>query len=312
MSTFRAFLESQYPGAWITGLSESNNAVYLVRSQGEVVVAKHVTDTDIPLGYLAESSARLGELVPVQRIHRVYETERGDPFDAVLAEYVEGTDLATVLGRGEPELPPAELAAFLGEFVVACRQVPRMHDGFGLYKRDAPVIDTHPEFVAHYARRYWGRARPFYEGTPVGDAVQEWLDGGLVEALRAHPAPYDVVPVDANLKNFVVTPDGRIVVLNVPIAGVSTPAQAVAAISAHLRHHKVHEVFLESVEHGICKDDFALVPHFELWALLGILSFYAVREPDRRGEWRDWGSPALLDEDFTALAGSLLRGSGTR
>jgi hypothetical protein len=49
-----------------------------------------------------------------------------------------------------------------------------------------------------------------------------------------------------------------------------------------------------------------MIAHFELWALLGILSFYAVRHPEERDSWRDWGSPVLLEEDFRGLVGDLL------
>lgn len=90
-------------------------------------------------------------------------------------------------------------------------------------------------------------------------------------------------------------------VLNVPIAAVSTPAHAVAAISAHLRNRKVRHQFLDAAAEGICTEDLEMVPHFELWQLLGILSFYAVREPDRQREWQNWGSPVPLDEDFRSL-----------
>ncbi|MGQ0840310.1 phosphotransferase [Actinokineospora sp.] len=312
MSTFPDFLAAEFPGAEITELSGSNNVVYQVRSGSEVVVAKHVTDTDIPLTYLADATAKLAEQLPVQRILRVCERDRGEPFDAVFAEYVEGRNLATVLAEDERAVPTADLVAHLCRFVTACREMPKMHDGFGLYKRDAPVIGTHREFVEHYGRRYWNRARPFYDGTRVGTAVDEWLSGGFAAAAERNPAAFTVVAIDANLKNFIVTPDGRIVVLNVPIAGFSTPAHAVGAISAHLRNREPHKHFLDAVEGGICADDADLVPHFELWALLGILSFYAVREPNRQREWRNWGSPVSLDEDFRNLVETHISRAGAR
>jgi hypothetical protein len=312
VTAFEQFLATEYPDTAISQLSESNNSVFLVQSTAGPIVAKHVTDVDISLAYLAEANARLADFVPVQKIFRVYQTEQGDPFDAVLAEYVEGTDLATVLAENESAIPADQLAGYLVDFVTACRALPRIHDAFGMYKRSAPIIDSYQEFLEYYARRYWGRVRPFYAGTPIGDAVDEWVDGGFAAAARSHPAPFTVVPVDANLKNFIVTPQGAIVALNLPIAAVSTPAHAVAAISVHLRHRAVHQRFLELVADGLCKDDFAMVAHFELWTIIGILSFYAVREPDRRGEWRDWGSPVLLDDDFIGLVQSLLCGSDRR
>ncbi|MDT0266104.1 phosphotransferase [Streptomyces sp. DSM 44915] len=309
MGTFQDFLAAEFPGARVSELSGSNNTVFHVESDDGPMVVKHVTDTDIPLSYLADANARLAEFMPVQRVFRVCETERGDPFDAVFSEYLEGENLATLLERPDAGPTTEELVDHLCRFVLACRELPRLHDGFGLYKREAPVLGSHPDFVLHYARRYWGRARPFYEGTPVGRAVDAWLDEGLAAALRRHPVPYTVVSIDSNLKNFLVTPDGRIVVLNVPIAGHSTPAHAVGAISTHLRGREPHQPFLRAAAERLCPQDADLVPHFELWGLLGILSFYAVRHPDQRHSWRNWGSPVLLDEDFRGLVEGQILGS---
>ncbi|GAA5084281.1 hypothetical protein HNP84_001991 [Thermocatellispora tengchongensis] len=309
METFREFLEGEFPGARISELSGTNNLVYEVRTAEGILVAKHVTDSDIPLAYLAEANAALAGHVPVQRIRRVWETRRGDPFDAVFAEYVEGRDLASALTDGRDLPATAELVRHLCTFALACRELPRMHDGFGLYKRDAPVIATHREFVLHYAGRYWRRARPFYDGTRVGRAVDEWLSGGFAEAAGRNPAPFTTVAIDVNLKNLIVTPGGGIVVLNVPIVGLSTPAQAVGAISAHLRNHPQHAPFLEAATAEVCPGDAEMVPHFELWALLGILSFYAAREPENRHAWRNWGAPVTLDEDFRNLVITHFAGS---
>jgi hypothetical protein len=308
---FRDFLAAEFPGDEIEQLSGSNNLVYLVRTSTGPIVAKHVVDADIPLSYLAEANRRLADHLPVQQILRVFETARDDPFDAVFAEYVAGVDLADVLtGDAEGELPMTELAEYLARFVVACRDLPKMHGSFGMYKRDAPTFAAHVDYVVHYGRRYWGRVRPFYAGTPVADAIDAWLDGGFARAAGRHPAPYSVVPIDANLKNFILTPEGRIVVLNVPIAAVSTPAHAVAAISTHLRNREHHAHFLKEAAARVLADDAEMVPHFEMWLLLGILSFYAVRQPDRQAQWRDWGAPVPLSDDFTGLVGGLLLGPG--
>ena len=295
MSDFREYLKHRFPDGEIAQLSDSNNVVYLVTTPARRIVAKHVTDVDIPLPYLAKANRRLAEAIPVQRITEILDTTRGDPFDAVFAEYVEGTTLAD-----DRTLTDADLAGYLCGFILACRALPRMRDGFGLYKRSAVADASHAGFVTRNAARYWGRARPFFAGTDVGDAVDDWLAGGFTTALAAHPATYDVVPIDANLRNFVVAPGG-VVALNVPIVGYSTPAHAVAAVSVHLRHRPLHTTFLAAAARTVCTADAALVRHFELWQLLGVLSFYAVREPERPEQWRNWGSPVPLVEDFSDL-----------
>ena len=182
-----------------------------------------------------------------------------------------------------------------------------MRGGFGLYKRSAVIDASHPEFVTRHVARYWGRARPYFEGTEICAAVDEWLAVGLTKALAAHPVRYEVVPIDANLRNFIVTTNG-IVVLNVPIVAYSTPAHSVAAVSFHLRHRPLHEAFLAAARRSVCPADAAMVPHFELWQLLGVLSFWAVHHPERPETWRNWGSPVLICDDFSELVQQLLLG----
>ncbi|MFF5481888.1 phosphotransferase [Streptomyces sp. NPDC012935] len=304
MGTFRQFLDSEFPQAHVTQLSDTNNPVFLVSSPeaGQVVV-KHVTDTDIPLSYLARVNEELSRHIPVQRVLRVFEADRGDPFDALFCEYVEGRNLADELGGGGP-LPDADIAGQLCDYVRACAHLPQLYEGFGLYKRGASSMATHREFVEYYGRRYWNRARHFYEGTSVAAAVDRWLDGGFAAAAARNPVPPRVISADANLKNWIVEPGGRLRVLNVPIAGLSTPAHAVGAVSLHLRNSPLHKEFLTTATATLCQEDAEMVPHFELWGLLGILSFYAVREPERQREWPKWGSTVLLDTDFRNLVES--------
>jgi hypothetical protein len=309
MSDFREYLTQQYPDGAVVELSGSNNLVYLVTTTAGRIVAKHVIDVDIPLPYLAEASGRLARSIPVQRITRILDTGRGDPFDAVFAEYVAGDNLADVLQDPDRAPADADLADYLCRYLLACRDMPRMRDGFGLSKRSTVVDDSHAAFVTRHAGRYWGRVRPYFQGTAVGDAVDEWLAVGLELALATHPVGYTVVPIDANLRNFVVPTDGGpIVALNVPIVAYSTPAHAVAAVAVHLRHRPLYRTFLTAAARTVCPDDAAMVAHFELWQLLGVLSFYAVREPEQPERWRNWGSPVPLCRDFTDLVHALLLG----
>lgn len=311
MSDFREYVTRCYPGADVVALSESNNMVYRVDAPGGSIVAKHVLDADIPIAWLAGANAALAATVPVQQILRVLDTACGDPYDAVFAEYVEGDNLADVLHDDGQRVTDAELADYLCRFVVACRDMPQLRDGYGLFKRSAVVDDDHAGFVVRHVRRYWQRVRPHLDATPVRDVVDDWVTHGLAAALsQAGGVRHHVIAIDANLRNFVVTPDGRIVVLNVPIAARSTSAHAVAAVAVHLRHRSVHDVFTAAASRSVCRDDADLVPHFELWHLLGVLSFYAVRDPEHRAQWRNWGSPVPLLEDLDGLVRALLLSGG--
>jgi hypothetical protein len=301
MSGFAAFLAKLYPGSTVEPLSITNNAVYLVTSAGSRMVAKHVTDSDIPVTYLAETNDRLADHLPTQKIVRVCRREDGDEFDAMFSTYVEGRDLASLLASGTCDIGWSVLADYFCRFLLACRRLPPMYERFGMSKRGAPIFDTHRAYLEYYGKRYWHRVRPFYAGTPVEAAVDAWLDGGLASAVARRPADTAAVPIDANLKNFVVTPDGRIVLLNLPIVGVSTPAHAIGAISVHLRHHDVHDTFVERATALVGTADADLVPQFEIWQTLGLLSFYAVREPHGSRTWRGFASPVALYDDFRHL-----------
>ena len=174
--------------------------------------------------------------------------------------------------------------------------VPPLRPGFGLYKRKAQTFATHREFIEDYARRYWNRSRPFFDDR-VQRAVDQWIDGGLAAATVEDQA-FGVVAIDANLKNFIVTANGSLVVLNVLIAGLSSTAHAVGALSVNLRHHPERDLFFNEVARRLPEVRLDLVPHFELWNMLGILSFYADRHPDRPESWRNFGSPRPLRDDF--------------
>lgn len=301
VGAFQEFLVREFPGADIRQISDTNNAVFLVSPRGSKrIVAKHLTDVDIPLDYVARTNKELSLHVPAQRVLKIFQTDRGDPFDALYSEYVEGRNLADELGTAGA-LSDTAIVEYLCGFVRACAHLPRLHDGFGLYKRTARPMSTHREFVEFYGRRYWNRARPFYEGTKVATAVDRWLDGGFAAAAERNPAPFTVISADSNLKNWIVDPTGGISVLNVPIVALSSPAHAVGAVSLHLRNRAIREEFLASATATLCPNDAEMVPHFELWGLLGILSFYAVREPERQKEWQGWGSPVTLDADFRNL-----------
>jgi hypothetical protein len=303
---FAEYLQEKYPGCVLAEISSTNSLVYLVHTQDGPLVAKHVLDKDVPLNYSAAVNRHLSRCLPVQEVLEIYEVEAGDHFDAVIARHVEGVDVASLLTSGAEALDMAGLVTYLARFVDACDELPRLHSGFAMFKRNAPIFDQHIDWITHYGNRYWKRARPFFAESPVAEAVDEWLDSGFSEAAGQAGSVYQAVPVDANLKNFIVTDAGEFVVLNVPIIAVSTRSHAIGAISAHLRNRPAHAAFLELATSSLDPRQRDLVAHYELWLLLGILSFYADREPDRPEHWRDWGAPVPLRTDFENLARTLL------
>ena len=298
-SSFEAFVAERFPQSQVVPLSGTNNDVYLVTSDEGSVVVKLVTDGDIPLDYLAEVNQLVARRLPTQAVREIHEACDAEPFDVVVAEYIDGENLAAVLGGDAAHsFDRAAISSFLVDFLEVMLDVPPLHPGFGLYKRKAQTFATHREFIEHYARRYWNRSRSFFEDR-VQRTVDQWIDGGFAAATVDDQA-FGVVAIDANLKNFIVTTSGSLAVLNVPIAGLSSTAHAVGALSVHLRHHPERDLFFKEVARRLPEVRLDLVPHFELWNMLGILSFYADRHPDRPESWRNFGSPRPLRDDFVA------------
>ena len=297
VSSFEAFVAERFPQSRMVPLSGTNNDVYRVTNDDGSVVVKLVTDGDIPLEYLVEVNRVIARRLPTQTVREIHEACSDEPVDAVVADYIDGVDLAAVLGGDAAcSFDRTAIASFLVDFLDAMLEVPPLRPGFGLYKRKAPTFATHREFIEHYARRYWNRSRSFFNDR-VQRTVDQWIDGGFTAA-TIDDQLFGVTAIDANLKNFIVTANGSLVVLNVPIVGLSSIAHAVGAISVHLRHHPERDLFFGEVARRLPEVRLDLVPHFELWNMLGILSFYADRHPDRPQTWRNFGSPRPLRDDF--------------
>ena len=245
-SSFEVFVAERFPRSQMVPLSRTNNDVYRVTTDDGSVVVKLVTDGDIPLEYFVEVNRAVARRLPTQAVREIHEVCSDEPVDVVVADYIDGVDLAAVLsGDAAGSLDRAAVASFLADFLDAMLEVPPLRPGFGLYKRRAQTFATHSEFIEHYARRYWNRSRSFFDDR-VQRTVDQWIDGGFAAA-TIDDQPFGVTAIDANLKNFIVTANGSLVVLNVPIVGLSSIAHAVGAISVNLRHHPERDLFLREV-----------------------------------------------------------------
>lgn len=297
-NAFLVWVSNEYPDASIEIISNTNNEIYKIISKNGTFCIKNMLDIDIPLEYFAKCSKVMEGKILTQKIIKIIHKNDQNSFNCIVSEYLEGCDLAHILknGSGQALQSKKTVEFFLG-YMNICEQFPLMFDGFGIYKSDAPSFDNHGSFLCHYARKYWSRARPYFE-RPIVNWVDQWIEGGLKSALIA-PAGYISIPVDSNLRNFLVTNDQELAVLNVPIVGRSSRAHAVAAISTHLRPFAEHRQFLDRATDGWSDAESAAVTHFEAWTLLGILSFYAVREPETPQNWRNWGATRGLRDEFT-------------
>jgi hypothetical protein len=294
---FEIFLRKIYPGGHISSLSDTNNRIYKVKTAAETLSAKLMLDADIPLDYFVGSSKVLQGDLPVQRVGAVYRETDGAPFDCIISEYVEGIDLATAL-REEGVVEQEKVIQFFGRYIAACAKLDKFFDGFGVYKLDGPMFDSFADYIDNYANKYWARARSFFDHD-TALAVDGWIS--RLRQVCDAAEHFRPVAIDSNLRNFVVDDSGGLILLNVPIVAWSCRAHAVGAVSAHLRSFPLRELWLQHATNGWPSEERAMVAHFEAWTLLGILSFYAVREPERPDKWRNWGSTRNLRDDFAEL-----------
>jgi hypothetical protein len=304
--SFAEFVQLTFPDATITPLSSTNNEICKVEDKGATLSAKRMVDADVPIPYFVQCSETLGRLLPVPRIERIFREVDGAAFDCIVSRFVDGHDLAAVLSGTAPlRIANGKLVDFLTRYLGAGQSLSPMFEGFGLYKRDAPRFSDHLDFLRTYADKYWRRVRPFIDGQAARQ-VDHWIAQGISGASVA-PEGFQPIVVDSNLRNFIVTNEGELVLLNVPIVGWSSRAHAVAAIAAHLRPFAVRKVFLEHVTQGWAREECAAIAHLEAWTLLGILSFYAVRAPAQPDDWRNWGATRSLRDDFIELIGDISR-----
>jgi len=299
---FERYIASRYPDARISPLSQSNNLVLLVDSGQSRRVAKLVHDSDIPIHYLRTCNEVLHRFLPTQRIMQAGLITEGAPFDYLIAEYIEGVDLVTAASRSQ--LPQHQLAAFLEELRKACSYIAPLSNGFGLFRRQSSFFADHATFIREHAQKYWGRVRQYITDESTRRWLDSWVEIDPPDRISP-PGAGSVVPVDANLKNYIVGVDSRLWALNVPILGCSSVAHGIAAISAHLRHSGAYRDFLSLALNAQSGTDEMAVRHYELWTLIGIASFWSRRDPQQPQSWRNWGSPTPLLEDIHDLVAGL-------
>ncbi|MFM5949404.1 MAG: hypothetical protein ACKOPM_09270 [Novosphingobium sp.] len=296
-SEIRVFLGTKFPNATIHSIRNTNNLVYRIECAGKTFSDKVMVDDDIPVEYFVEFSKELQKSIRTQAIIEVFRKHEGAPSDCIVSSFIEGRDLAKVL-NGRDAARSRNLIGFLLKYVETCVNLPRFFEGFGTYKTRSVRFEKFEEFLDFHARKYWSRARKFYDPA-VAHAVDRWVDG--LEQVAKTARSFRPVAIDSNLRNFIVDDSGEVILLNVPIVAWSCRAHAVGAVSAHLRPFRFRDEWLDRATENWSAEERASVSHYEAWTLLGILSFYAVRAPDRPDEWRNWGAERSLREDFADL-----------
>lgn len=300
------FIRQRFPSHTVEPLSETNNTLFKVCSERKSFVVKELTDTDIPVCYTVEVSLALEDKLKVQKIHE-FQYRRDAPARMV-SEFISGRPLSEIIHSLTEQEDIDRVTQFLVDYGDACVDLPRLNSSFGLFKVNAPRFDDLQSFLVSYARKYWSRIRLVISANEERAWVDEWLECGLSGALAGPDTR--TVPIDSNLRNIIVMDDGELCLLNLPIVGVSTRAHAVAALSIHLRYSPVFETYRAQAMDSFSRDEKVAALHLELWQVLGVMSFYAVRNPHAPQDWINWGSPATLLTHFTDLV-RILKGLAT-
>lgn len=292
------FIACRFPGARTATLSNTNNdLVKIDTGPGQALVVKKVTDSDIPVCYMLEVNRRLSAHLAVQETIEAIYRPAGSSF--IVSPFLEGETLFDLVQQNDQGHGLEGLVDFLLDFTSRCADLPRLGKGFGLFKNNAPLYETPLQFMLAYANKYWSRIRPTLQDQPMVDWVDQWLHNGLIGADAG--GAWQTVAIDVNLKNFLRLEDATICILNVPIVGFSTRAHGIGATHFHLRYSAIGAAYWQAATRELSKAEQYAVLQLELWHVLGVMSFYASREPESWQTWRNWGSSVTLIQHLRDL-----------
>lgn len=292
-----------FPEAEIALLSESNNKVWkVVLPTKEILVFKQISDIDIPVDYMIDVGNSLSHRgvcsVPAKIIYRDQHQT------AIVMPFVDGQPVNEWLSSVDDSHSIELFARFMSEFLIHCRDLPRLRSGYGLYKKDAPFFDSPHEFISFYANKYWARVRPKLDPKiRAVSFIDRWLSGGLRGVAAGTEGV--TVSIDSNLKNFLRLQDGSFCSLNVPIVGFSTRAHALGAASFHLRYTPCWPRFWQQSSAELPEAEAVAALQLELWQVLGVMSFYSGRVSTPPEAWSNWGSAVTLLHHLNDLVDQL-------
>jgi hypothetical protein len=282
-------------------LSQTNNTICEIEHRGRICVAKLVKDNDIDIGVMTSTMDSLRNSVHVPQIHDVINDEGGGGQTVLLMELVPGESLDRVLVRND-----TNAGAALADVMIACLRVAASLPDLpfsepGIYKRKAASFNTWKDFSSHYFARYYNRVAPRIENESFRSYLFTWADDIIANTTRSDKASLQTVPIDLNLRNFIW--DGsKITVLNIPILGRSVPEHGQAAAAVQLRGFHAYELLMDRMKVDLGFGDPDLLNYYEVWILVGILSFYAQKLPPIRIEDScNWGASITLMSNIMAL-----------
>lgn len=286
------FAERLFGACSSTLVSATNNSVWRIDTANRSLALKLIRDDGIDLkAALAFEECASVHRVRTPRTLLLDETRHMLPQRMLLQEFQSGESLADVFRER-----PALLKEFLPlstRMIDACAQMDAP-GGFGYLKNDrarhASVADFYRSTIDRYVERV---ASVSYFDADSLRAVAALLANRLLRACENHPETV-VVPVDVNLRNFLVHDEG-IVVLNVPLFAVTSRLHGFSSFVFQLRAIGAHESAVQYYRaSGATNASEAEIAAFEALAVLGVLSFCSKGGARALHEATAWGSDTRL------------------
>ncbi len=296
------YISSLWKGSSLSLLSDTNNYVYRVEIGRHICVVKVIVDNDIPTNYLVNYMLQLRKHMRVPEVYDVRYLREELGIDLIVMEYIKGESLANVVHIDDNVLHMNITDSFINCLEIF-KHIDPPSKSIGLFKVNSPSFESISMFNEFYLLKYWRKCKQFISETSFINTIENWLShtSALIEEFDALPSQFS--PVDLNLKNFLIN-GKQIVLLNIPILGNTHPAHGMGAAAAQLRHSKAGILLREYFSHKYPHINQYIINYFEIWMLIGILAFYAGKQPNALKLAKNWGSPVSLMEDIGRLVTS--------
>jgi hypothetical protein len=283
--------------------------VYLATlGDADTVVIKIIVDQDIDPVFVSVCNDLFAKHLNVAATISVDTSRDHCPYDVFVQSYVQGQTAADLVSGLSAE---SSVALTLVEFIItlqrAAQSVTPPGTGFGLFKKTRPLHATYSSFVRAYIDRYGGRLRATCPDHPVIRDCVHLLTLNIprvVESVRT----YTVTPFDMNLRNVVISAEGRPVLLNVPILAYTDCRLGTGAVAAHLTGTPLDGIYSRRLK---CQAsalfvDGPVLAFYVAFTLIGVLAFYCASGASGVLNARAWGSESrlldLLSSSLSALA----------
>lgn len=294
-------------------LSDSNNLVFRLFRESPLndLVVRIIIDEgiDVQMVLLFEEHGRdLGILLPKTITFDGSKTHI--PYPVVVQEFLKGKVLADCLqSSSRKSYLSRRFADTAVQILQCCGSIHYQKNGFGYIKQDRKLYATMNDFYIHTVDRYIQKI-----GAVVSSEHKWIVDIGSRLASRllevcALYSSYSIVPIDVNLRNFILNEVNEIAVLNIPLFARTNIVHGISSFAFQMQglceRNEMIGYLLEKMGLQISNVDIA---SFEALATLGVLSFYAQHNSSQLANATAWGSDVRLVDILrdTLLAAKLL------